>query len=86
MVYKFLTENTATLTSFMIALTGLVGAILGSKKWIKSQQNSDRNSAWTENVELRKEMRAENLELKAENKELRNVIDRLEGVIAASGS
>jgi hypothetical protein len=82
MVYKFLADNIATLTSLLIALTGLVGSVFGAKKWIKSQQSSDRSSAWTENVELRKEMRAENMELKSDNKELRSAIERLEHELA----
>ncbi len=77
-MYKLLTENIATFTSLLIALTGLVGSVFGAKKWIKSQQGSDRSAAWTENVELRKEMRAENIELKSDNKELRSAIERLE--------
>ncbi len=86
MVYKFLVDNIATFSSFLIALTGVIGAVVGAKKFIKSQQNSDRSSAWTENVELRKEMRAENIELKSDNKKLRSAIDRLEGELAVANA
>ncbi len=85
-MYKFLADNIATITSLLIALSGLVGSVFGAKKWIKSQQSSDRSSAWTENVELRKEMRAENIELKSDNKELRSAIERLENELAAANT
>ncbi len=85
-MYKFLVDNLATVTSLLIALTGLVGSVFGAKKWIKSQQSSDRSAAWTENVELRKEMRSENIELKSDNKELRSAIERLENALATANT
>lgn len=72
-----------TITSLIIALTGLLGSIFGARRWVRQRQDSDRNSAWQENVELRKEMRAENIELKKENRELKEKAEALEDQVQA---
>ena len=69
--------DAATWTAIGTSASAIIGTVIAAKKYAQSKHSNDRDSAFRENVEMRKETRAENVSLKKELAEMEALVKRL---------